>query len=123
MDILVGEGLKSWKTFLGRKLRKLSMAEPRIEPVPCPECEMQAEVRERPSGSFEEVVTDILPKCKREPEQGSAVLKCRSLRRAFFEAHQRLRRLSRKIPPDAASGEHHGCPASLICFFMPRVVN
>jgi len=47
---------------------------------------MQAEVRERPSGLFEEVVTDILPKCRRKPRQGSAVLKCRSLRRAFFEA-------------------------------------
>jgi len=50
---------------------------------------MQAEVRQRPSGLFEEVVTDIQPKCQREPQQGS-VLECRSLRRAFFEAHQRL---------------------------------
>ena len=65
------------------------MAEPRNELVICPECGMQGEVRERPSGSFEEVVTDILPKCKRVSEQGSAILGCRSLRRAFFEAHQR----------------------------------
>ena len=39
------------------------MAEPRNELVICPECGMQGEVRERSSGSFEEVVTDILPKC------------------------------------------------------------
>jgi hypothetical protein len=36
------------------------MPGPRIEPVVCPEGEMQAEMRERPSGLFEEVVTDIL---------------------------------------------------------------
>jgi hypothetical protein len=61
-----------------------------IEQVTCRECGLHMEVHLKESG-FENVLTDIVPKCRRE--RGSAVLKCPSLKLAILSAHQSLRKL------------------------------